>query len=375
MSVQNLSTVRNKHEQDFQSTILIFLGGTADITVHEKISDGCMKELCGANGGNCGGTSVDSEYIQMLVSILGESLIEIFKHENPESYLDLIREFETKKRTITSSPDIKKVNMVIPMTVINKLCITHTHKDFKSAVASSKFSDSIVIRGDKVRIDPAIFKKLFDKTISNILELIQNVFKMTKKHTLQHILLVGGFSTCGLVQEAVRQEFPNCRVIIPFDPDLAVLKGAVLFGHTLDLISSRISRFTYGISFNPKFNSEIHDIKHRKFIDGFWRCRHAFDKIVEKDTIISIGATFKRSYKPQKDYIKTWFKIYASENYNPVHTTEDGCVFLGKVGIDLSNSKSRQGLEVEFTFGNTELGLTAIETETGIKCDAQFALI
>lgn len=198
---------------------------------------------------------------------------------------------------------------------------------------------------------------------------------MTKTHTFNQILLVGGFSTCGLVQEAVRREFPHCRVVIPFDPDLAVLKGAVLFGHNLDLISSRISRFTYGISFNPKFNSAIHDIKHRKFIDGFWRCRHAFDKIVEKDTIIPIGATLKRSYKPRKDYSKTWFKIYASENYNPVHTTEDGCFFLGKVGIDLSNSKSRQGLEVEFTFGNTELALTAIETETGIKCDAQFALI
>ncbi|CAC5363005.1 unnamed protein product [Mytilus coruscus] len=119
----------------------------------------------------------------------------------------------------------------------------------------------------------------------------------------------------------------------------------------------------------------IHDNKHLKFIDGVWRCRHAFDKIVEKDTVIPIGATIQRLYKPRKDYSKTWFKIYASENYNPVHTTEDGCSFLGKVAIDLSNSASRQGLEVEFTFGNTENGFTAIETETGIKCNAQFALI
>ncbi|XP_052068180.1 heat shock 70 kDa protein 12A-like [Mytilus californianus] len=350
-------------------------GGTADITVHKKLSDGCLKELCRATGGKCGGTCVDSEYIQMLISILGESLIEIFKRENPESYLDLIREFETKKRTITFSPDTKKVNMVIPMTVVNKLCKTHINKDFKSALASSQFSDSIVIRGDKVRIDTDVFKKLFDKTIADILELIQEIFKMKKANSLNQILLVGGFSTCVLVQEAVRREFSNCRVVIPFDPDLAVLKGAVLFGHKSDLISSRISKFTYEISFNPKFDSAIHDDKHRKFIDGFWRCRHAFDKIVEKDTVIRIGATIQRTYKPQKDYSKTWFKIYASENYDPVHTTEDGCFFLGKVAIDLSNSERRKGLEVEFTFGNTELGLTAIETKTGIKCNAQFALI
>lgn len=287
-------------------------GGTADITVHEKLSDGCLKELCRATGGKCGGTYVDLEYIQMLISILGESLIEIFKRENPDSYLDLIREFETKKRTIKSSSDIKKVNMVIPMTVVNKLCKTHINKDFKSALASSQFSDSIVIRGDKVRIDTDVFKKLFDKTIENILELIQEIFKMKKAFSLNQILLVGGFSTCILVQEAVRREFPNCRVVIPFDPDLAVLKGAVLFGHKSELISSRISRFTYGISFNQKFDPAIHDDKHRKFIDGVWRCRHAFDKIVEKDTVIPIGATIQRLYKPRQDHSVTWFKIYAS---------------------------------------------------------------
>lgn len=45
--------------------IFIILGGTADITVHEKLSDGCLKELCRATGGDCGGTCVDLEYIQV----------------------------------------------------------------------------------------------------------------------------------------------------------------------------------------------------------------------------------------------------------------------------------------------------------------------
>jgi hypothetical protein len=33
-----------------------------------------------------------------------------------------------------------------------------------------------------------------------------------------------------MVQEAVKKAFPSQRVIVPEDPGLSVLKGAVLFG-------------------------------------------------------------------------------------------------------------------------------------------------
>jgi hypothetical protein len=36
-------------------------GGTSDITVHEKLSNGMLMELCRASGGDCGGTSVDED--------------------------------------------------------------------------------------------------------------------------------------------------------------------------------------------------------------------------------------------------------------------------------------------------------------------------
>ncbi|CAG2206557.1 unnamed protein product [Mytilus edulis] len=348
-------------------------GGTADITVHEKLSDGCLKELCRATGGDCGGTCVDLEYIQVLIKIVGAPLIELMKRENPESYLDFLREFETAKRNKPTGN--KKVNMIVPFTTLNTLCRTHLKEDFKTAIASSPFSDSIVIRGDKIRIDVNVFKKMFAKTVENILALIQDIFQMEIARSINQILLVGGFSNCVLVQEAVRREFSNCRVVIPFDPGLSVLKGAVLFGHKSDVISSRISRFTYGISFNPKFDPTVHDKIHRRLSDGVWRCKDAFDKILEKDSVIPIGTTIRRKYTTQTNVSRIWFRVFASENYNPVHTTDDGCSFLGDIAIDISDSSSRQVLEVGFTFGNTELSLTVIQSATGIKCDAQFTLI
>jgi molecular chaperone DnaK (HSP70) len=80
------------------TVLFISIGGTADITVHEKISNGHLKELCHASGGDCGGTSIDNALIQMIVKILGPSIITLLKQEDPTAYLDLLREFETVKQ-------------------------------------------------------------------------------------------------------------------------------------------------------------------------------------------------------------------------------------------------------------------------------------
>jgi hypothetical protein len=84
--------------------LLIFIGGTADITVYEKISNGHLKELCPASGGDCGGTSIDNAFIQMIVEILGAPMITLLKEEDQTAYLDLLREFETVKRKIETPP-------------------------------------------------------------------------------------------------------------------------------------------------------------------------------------------------------------------------------------------------------------------------------
>ncbi|XP_076073455.1 heat shock 70 kDa protein 12A-like [Mytilus galloprovincialis] len=73
-------------------------GGTVDITVHEKKNDGSLKEICHASGADYGGTSVDREFFKLIESIIGTAAMNEFKGEYIESYLDLLRYFEIKKR-------------------------------------------------------------------------------------------------------------------------------------------------------------------------------------------------------------------------------------------------------------------------------------
>lgn len=61
--------------------ILIYLGGTADITVHEKLQDGKLREVHRACGGPWGGAAVDSYFIQLLTSIVSPLGMSEFMHE------------------------------------------------------------------------------------------------------------------------------------------------------------------------------------------------------------------------------------------------------------------------------------------------------
>ncbi|VDI54468.1 Hypothetical predicted protein [Mytilus galloprovincialis] len=349
-------------------------GGTVDITVHEKLAGGCLTEISRATGGDCGGTSIDAEFIELLAKIFGAPLIHTLKRKQPEAYLDLIREFETVKRTITPSKQ-GKVNMAIPYATLDALCKSHLKEDLYTALLSSPYANSISIRGDKMRFDADVFKKLFDKTIRTILTLLKEVFTREELEPVALILLVGGFSECTLVQSEIKKSFLPRRVIVPEESGLTVLKGAVLFGHNSEAVYSRKIRVTYGVRYNPKFNPKVHDQRHYIEINGTPHCASAFDIIMKKDTNVKPGTTVKRSYWSFKEKDTIDFIIYTSENKSPTYTDEDRCSCIGKTTIDISDPSQIQDLEVEFMFGNTEVSLNAVETKSGNSCQLRFDLI
>ncbi|VDI16587.1 Hypothetical predicted protein [Mytilus galloprovincialis] len=349
-------------------------GGTVDITVHEKLAGGGLTEISRATGGDCGGTSIDADFIQLLVKILGAPLIHLMKQEQPDAYLDLIREFETVKRTITPSKQ-GKVNMAIPYATLDSLCKTHLKEDLSTAINASPYANSISLRGDKMRFDADLFKSLFDKTINNILTLLKEMFTREELESVALLLLVGGFSECALLQAAIKKMFTSRRVIVPEGSGLTVLKGAVLFGHNSEAIYSRKIRFSYGVRCRPIFNPEFNDQQHFIVVNGVARCESVFDIIIEKDTNVIRGTTVDKNYNSTIGKKTLTFVIFASDKKSPMYTDEDGCFKIGKATIEISNSSQSQNVEVEFMFGNTELSLHAVEKISGNRCQSSFDLI
>ncbi|XP_060603558.1 heat shock 70 kDa protein 12B-like isoform X1 [Ruditapes philippinarum] len=80
-------------------------GGTIDVTVHETGSEHTLKEVKPASGGDWGGIMIDKEFENLLIRIVGQTVFEKFKHEEKEDWIDMQREFESRKRETTVDSD------------------------------------------------------------------------------------------------------------------------------------------------------------------------------------------------------------------------------------------------------------------------------
>ncbi|CAG2200899.1 unnamed protein product [Mytilus edulis] len=147
-----------------------------------------------------------------------------------------------------------------------------------------------------MRIDVELMKNIFKPSIDNITSLIQSILDSDALVDIAQILLVGGFSECLLIQDAIKTKFPNKKIIVPEEAGLSVLKGAVLFGHRPFYIESRKMKYTYGIELKDHFDSSEHDIKRLVVVDGVEYCDKIFEKLVTINETVPVGSIINRSY-------------------------------------------------------------------------------
>ncbi|CAG2199172.1 unnamed protein product [Mytilus edulis] len=125
----------------------------------------------------------------MLVKIFGGPLMKKIKDDDPSAYLDLFREFETVKRTITPEKD-SKVNITIPYASLDTHCNNILGENLADVLGSSPYSKQIAVRGDKMRVDADVMKALFKPTIDNIISLMKEILQNKAASDVSQLLLV-----------------------------------------------------------------------------------------------------------------------------------------------------------------------------------------
>jgi hypothetical protein len=168
------------------------------------------------------------------------------------------------------------------------------------------------------------------------------------------------------------------RIINPDDCSLAVLKGAVLFGHDPKAITSRISKFTYGIVINQIFKEGFHPENKRQRYRGVDICDDIFDIHLRKGEKIEIGKP-----RPEKSYYAyigadiALLEVYTSTSGWPSFVTEDSCCLLGTLIVELTTEDTtrEQIVNVSFHYCGTELEVAAREQNTGKIMKAKFDFI
>lgn len=343
-------------------------GGTADITVHESTRQGRLKDIHRASGGDWGGTQVDRCFMHMLSSVMGPEALQRFSKEYLYDFFDLLRDFETTKRTISNKMK-GKVSIKLPMALRE---ISNEEKmsrvNFWKTVKSSSYGDKVEVKGDKLRLDVSLARDMFKEPIVRLCKHIKDLLDTPALCDINTILLVGGFSECELVQDAVTEHFSKKTIIFPFNSGLAVLNGAVLYGHMPGMVESRISHFTYGMQTTVDFDPDIHPSEKKIVVNGVEKCKDVFRIYVEKGQEVKVGYTVTDKVQPSSDDSGMMtFNIYTSNEKAPKFVTDRACALLGKFHIKLPRGKTTEerAYERSLVFGDTEIMLKMKHLQTG----------
>ncbi|XP_071126191.1 heat shock 70 kDa protein 12A-like [Mytilus edulis] len=353
-------------------------GGTVDIAVHQIQENGRIKELNKASGGDWGGIKVDQEFDKLLKDIVGRDLLSEIKKQYMSDYMDIFHSFERAKRRDFSIVGHGKVQLTFP-NIINRLCLKTREKDVNELISENlKFKNNIRLIKDKLEIDLALFKSLFAGAIYDIVNHLSILFRQSQVTDLTTMFMVGGYSECYLLQEAIRFKFSSLRVLIPPNSVLSVLKGAVLYGHSPRTFQSRISTFTYGIETTEPFRKG-YPVDKKIFINGKSHCDKIFCIHVKDGEHVNLGKSVSKAYKTiDPDQTHMEFIVYASIKRTPKFTDEDGCFQLGSLTVDVSkmscNKYGEKQIRLELIYGGTELEAIATDTTTGKTSREHFTL-
>lgn len=240
-------------------------------------------------------------------------------------------------------------------------------------------SDQVTFTGDKLRVQASKVKEMFTETCDMTIKHLKTIFSKDEVKGTETILMVGGFSESTMLQEAVKGSFCDKRVIVPEDAGLAVLMGAVIFGHQPSAIVSRVSRYTYGLKTYRMFDPAIHPHSRKVVIGDRQLCQGCFDKHVEVGQEVEVGMAFgdKEYIPPGVNDSSMTVKIFTSDKKDPCFVDECGCTYIGSLTIDFSDIPRfhDKAATVKLIYGRTEIGVEAKRCSTGDVLRAHFQFL
>ncbi|KAH3834077.1 hypothetical protein DPMN_107395 [Dreissena polymorpha] len=310
---------------------------------------------------------VDEAFMDFLGMITDKKAVQRFKDESMEDYIELLRDFEIKKRALDNTKD-GKVTIKIPVS-LSDLAKDVTGMLLQDTLHKTRYGKQVsVAAGGKLRVDADVMRSFFSSSMSKIVDHVSGLLQKPECSGVEAILMVGGYSESLLLQETTKKQFPTLKIIVPTDAGLAVLKGAVIYGHCPSAITERVSKYTYGIEVADMFIIGEHPLSKRTvYEDGSTRCKEIFSKLVEAgDKLIVDEAQNEKSYSPIYDQQKSLaFPIYVTSDRNPKYTTDIGCKQIGSVEVPLAGSGTERAVTVRMIFGGTEITVECEEESTG----------
>ena len=373
-----LEVKKDNMEREVDYLIVDCGGGTVDIAAHRLSKDDddniFIDELASAQGGASGGFSVNylfEEMLWKLFKITDQEQIDEIKTTYAREWTKLVsKEFEEAKHLFDPNKSSQEFSIIVP----DKLCqaieriarstIEDLTDSFREYTVSWDEDENALV------LDYSTMARLFEPVVYEIIAHIEQSLARPECHSIQTILLVGGFSNSSFLFDEVKDAFvpKDITVLKSSTPLLSVLKGAVLYAQKRDVIRSRKMGQSIGIKVSQRYDRSIHDPSEVEDVEGQLLCRNIFHQFIRINDNVKAGSTTTHNFRPASAVSSTCkVDVYASSSNNVKYVTDQHCYKLGEIIIDnpsLANPNFYDFISVVMDFSGTDIKVLAYSQNT-----------
>ncbi|KAL0080402.1 hypothetical protein J3Q64DRAFT_1838516 [Phycomyces blakesleeanus] len=235
-------------------------GGTVDLIVFgidDNNGKKTLREITKGSGASCGSTFLDARMRRIFKTRFGE-----YYQDNKQAINHIMKQFVTVIKPQFENEDDEFFSM--PMSL---------------KLSEDELSE-IGIEDGKLQISvDDLREEVFEPVVKQVLDLISDQVNQARKK-LDAVFLVGGFGQSKYLQERVKETFESKigLIAMPARGELAVVRGAVIFGLSPGRVSHRVARRTYGLAMDSPFDY-IQDPAEYKYIaaDGSVMSLYVYD--------------------------------------------------------------------------------------------------
>ncbi|XP_015254625.1 PREDICTED: heat shock 70 kDa protein 12A-like [Cyprinodon variegatus] len=332
-------------------------GGTIDITVHEVLGGGALKELHKASGNDLGGQNVDRKFKEFLREIFSDGVWDEYEENYPSEVQKMMYDFTRLKQV---DEDVQITCQFNLGTLAQK---KKAVEEFFEGVEGVSWDDgSIRISRDKLR-------SLFEESLQGIAESLREILK--QDFSIEFILLVGGYAQSQILRQHITDQFGDqCKVLCPLRAQEAIVNGAVQFGKNPEVLASRKSAFTYGISVCCTFNAKKHKAEKKFTEEGSDYCQDIFSVLVTEGEDVNWNETRECFFSPiRSDQERMSMRFYQTERRDVMYTDDWGVEEAGSFIVDMPDTTGGKNrtVRLDISFGASEITATATDINSEAK--------
>ena len=394
----NSSIVSNKNININKPFIICDIGaGTVDICTHRKIINDSsiliplnshsnensvfdceLIEEYPPIGGDLGGNIINEEFIKrLIIELFGEEKVKQIQNDlSNEDWDKFEKEIEALKRKYS---DFEPVNFKLDCNLFEDENSDKKLDDYINEYNNKNHKYKYQIKKNRrwellfpSQIFSDITKELAKKIFLRIEEIYKNV------HTGDIITTGAGSKNNNFYHyfyDFAKEKNMDIFISSTPEPDVAIIKGAVLYGFNSNIIRKRKSKYTIGIQIHQDWSDKNHKDKGIKIYNEFegYQCSNLFSKFITRNQYIEFDEIISKKLTAIK--IKPSIVFYKTLKENCIYIDEkdenDQLIIekFGEVEFNIGEDfdKNNRDVRIDMKMGGTYIYVSAIYLKTGKK--------